>query len=67
MQAYATNRPLGELVALALNILDARWSGVADEVPATPAVFTSSVWMNDAQLAEAAASGDLAAALQVPV
>ncbi len=50
VDAYATNRPLGELVALALSILDARWSGVAD----------------DAQLAEAAASGDLAAALRVP-
>ncbi|MDB5659567.1 MAG: hypothetical protein JWS10_2182 [Cypionkella sp.] len=30
VNAYATNRPLGELVALALSILDARWSGVPE-------------------------------------
>jgi Phage tail tube protein, GTA-gp10 len=59
---YAKDRPLAETLPLALDILDARWSGSADTDKA--------IWSNgedrpavDAQdeLRQAAASGDLAA------
>lgn len=34
VEAYVRNRPLGEVFPLALDILDARWSGKSEEVAA---------------------------------
>lgn len=63
--AYAKDRPLAETLPLALDVLDARWSGSAE--------IDKAVWSNgedhpapDAQddLRQAATSGDLAAAIR---
>ena len=37
IETYGRNRPLDEIVPLALAILDARWSGKPDPEPTAPA------------------------------
>jgi hypothetical protein len=60
VDTYAKDRHYGETYPLALDILDARWSG-------TPEPVEPAVWINQDDLHHAAATGDLAAALnQVP-
>jgi hypothetical protein len=52
VDSYAKNRPFEETFPLALDILDARWTGAPEKRAAI-----------DAELHHAAASGDLAAAI----
>lgn len=59
VDAYAKDRPFAETFPLALDVLDARWSGTPDSAaPVDRAIF-----INEADLQHAARTGDMSAAI----
>lgn len=63
VNSYAKDRPYAETFPLALDILDARWNGTPEPV----APVERAVWINDRDLQQAAATGDLSAAINAQV